>query len=231
MKKLLKGIIDFRKNSLEVYRNKFSKLALRQCPDTLFVACCDSRVVPNAFASSDPGDLFVLRNIGNLIPVFHPKPQGNRQIDVSVSATIEFSLLGLDVQDIVVCGHSECGAMYTLIENDAKSTCLNTWLEHAAPSYKRFKDSSAITKNSDLTPCNLLSRINVLQQLDNLKTYPLVRERLQKNSLRLHGWWFDLATADVYHYDQKSEEFILIDDAEANSMLEIYTNEQKTLNG
>lgn len=225
MKKLLKGIIDFRKNYLEKYRNKFSKLALRQSPDTLFVACCDSRVVPNVFASSDPGDLFVLRNIGNLIPSYHLKTQGDYQIDSSVAATIEFSLLSLDIQDIVICGHSNCGAMQSLIENDCKITCLrpslNTWLEYAAPSYERFKKCTS--KNTKLTPCNLLSRINVLQQMDNLKTYPLVMERLQNNSLKIHGWWFDLATADVYHYDPKTEEFVLIDEKEAKSMLKTYT--------
>lgn len=219
MKKLIKGIVDFRKNFLKEYRNNFSKLALRQSPDALFVACCDSRVVPNTFASSDPGDLFVLRNIGNLIPPCCCKSQGNQ--DVSVAATIEFSLLSLDVQDIVICGHSECGAMQTLIENASKAACslpsLNIWLEHAASSYERFK--SKAPQNTDLTPCNLLSRINVLQQLDNLKTYPLVVERLENKKLRIHGWWFDLATADVYHYDPKAETFVVIDEKEARSIL------------
>jgi carbonic anhydrase len=213
MKKLIEGIVDFRKNFLEDYRNKFSKLALSQSPDALFVACCDSRVVPNVFASSDPGDLFVLRNIGNLIPPCCGKSSANCQTDASVSATIEFSLLSLNVRDIIVCGHSECGAMQTLMENNSKDICLlpnlNAWLEYAVPSYERFKNMSL--KNHVLTPCNLLSRINVLQQLDNLKTYPLVKERLKSNELKIHGWWFDLTTADVYHYDQKSEEFILID--------------------
>lgn len=221
MRKLIKGIIDFRKNHLVEYRNKFSKLALQQSPDALFVACCDSRVVPNTFVSSDPGDLFVLRNIGNLIPLCCCESQGNRQIDSSVAAAIEFSLLVLGVQDIVICGHSECGAMRALIENVPKTASslpsLNTWLEHAIPSYERFKNSSL--QNTDLTPCNLLSRINVLQQLDNLKTYPLVTERLQNNKLRIHGWWFDLAVANVYHYDQNSEEFILIDEGEAKNIL------------
>jgi len=221
MRKLIKGIVDFRKNLLKDYRNNFSKLALRQSPDALFVACCDSRVVPNTFASSDPGDLFVLRNIGNLIPPCCSESQGNCQVDASVAATIEFSLLGLGVQDIVICGHSDCGAMQALIENASNTTCslpsLNIWLEYAASSYERFKNSAL--KNIDLSSCNLLSRINVLQQLDNLKTYPLVMERLQCNKLRIHGWWFDLATANVYYYDQNSEEFVLIDESEAKNIL------------
>lgn len=218
MKKLIKGITDFRKNSLVEYRNKFAKLALQQSPDALFVACCDSRVVPNVFASSDPGDLFVLRNIGNLVPPYQPNSKAICQMDVSVAASIEFSLLSLNVQDIIICGHSECGAMHSLIEhNTCQLPALNSWLEYAASSYGRFK--KVTVQNTDLTPCDLLSRINVLQQLDNLKTYPLVMERLQSNKLKIHGWWFDLATANVYYYNQKSKTFILIDEEEAKNLL------------
>lgn len=111
--------------------------------------------------------------------------------------------------------------MQALIDNASKDVrsppFLNIWLEYATSSYERFK--ICVLKNADLSPCNLLSRINVLQQLDNLKTYPLVKERLQSNKLRIHGWWFDLATANVYHYDQNSEEFVLIDESEAENIL------------
>jgi carbonic anhydrase len=221
MKKLIRGILDFRKNSLSEYRNKLSKLASRQSPDTLFVACCDSRVVPNTFASSDPGDLFVLRNIGNLVPPCNCKSQKHTESDVSVAATIEFSLLNLNTKDIIVCGHSECGAMEALIKDDSESAIqpphLKQWLEHAAPSYERFKKE--YPGENPHSSNNLLSKVNVLQQLDHLKTYPLVKERLQNKTLRIHGWWFDLATADIYHYDQKSKEFILIDEAGVKNIL------------
>ncbi len=221
MKKLIKGIVHFRKNCLKEYCIKLSKLSSRQSPDALFVACCDSRVVPNVFASSDPGDLFVLRNIGNLIPPYCAQSQENSKIDISVAATIEFSLLNLGVKDIIICGHSECGAMQALLENNSNEAdslpSLNRWLEYAAPSYERFKNS--VFKNTTLTPCNLLSRVNVLQQLENLKTYPKVIERLKNKKLRIHGWWFDLTTADIYHYDQSDDEFVLIDEEEAEKML------------
>lgn len=217
MKKLIKGIIDFRQKSMADYRNRFAKLALRQSPDALFVACCDSRVVPNTFASSDPGDLFVLRNIGNLIP-----PYPNNYVEgTSVSAAIEFSLSSLQVSDIIVCGHSECGAMQALLKKTGdieKQPYLKTWLEYAASSYKRFQDTIH-NKDNKITPVNVLSQINVLQQLDHLKTYPLVVERLQNNKLRIHGWWFDLATADVYYYNLAHDKFILIDEQEAEIIL------------
>lgn len=201
MKKLIQGIIDFRKHSLGAYRDKFAKLALRQTPDALFVACCDSRVVPNIFASSDPGDLFVLRNIGNLIPPY----QAN---SASVAATIEYSLLNLKVRDIIICGHSECGAMEALM---AQKT--DAWLQHGLSSYERFLRN---TEASTLSPCNLLSRINVLQQLENLKTYPVV---LEHKPLRIHGWWFDLVTADVYYYDELAKHFRLLDEPAAAKLL------------
>ncbi|OGT07002.1 MAG: hypothetical protein A2103_01580 [Gammaproteobacteria bacterium GWF2_41_13] len=222
MKKLLKGIVDFRENMLLDYRSKFSKLAHRQSPDALFVACCDSRVVPNTFASSDPGDLFVLRNIGNIIPPYACEPHHSYQMDVAVAATIEFSLLNLNVQDIIICGHSECGAMQTLLQNTVQPSHLSSplyqWVQYAASSYERFKRSK--TKNPHISPCNFLSQINVIQQLENLKTYPWVMERLQMNKLRIHGWWFDLTTADVFYYEKQSDQFLLIDGEGAINILE-----------
>lgn len=218
MKKLINGIIDFRQKSIKEYRSRFANLALRQSPDTLFIACCDSRVVPNTFASSDPGDLLVLRNIGNLVPPYHP----NNVIDPSLAAAIEFSLIDLKVANIIICGHSDCGAMHALIENN-ETPCsslphLNSWLKHAHPSYLRLKNSPCNREENNST-CNALSKVNVLEQLDNLKTYPLVREHLQKNQLGLHGWWFDLATANVYHYHHDHKKFTLIDEKETEGIL------------
>lgn len=222
MKKLLKGIAEFRKNSLESYRYKFSKLASYQSPDALFVACCDSRVVPNVFASSDPGDLFVVRNIGNLVPPYSSQLDSRGALTgSSVGAAIEYSLSNLNVKDIIICGHSKCGAMEALIKNRAMlketSSSLEIWLEYALSSYKRF-ENLLVAENETLESADLLSRVNVLQQLDNLRTYPLVRARLEQNKLRVHGWWFDIGTADVYHYDQKSGKFVLIDEEEAESI-------------
>src|SRR3954466_9946866 len=109
MWKLIRGIVDFRKNVRPAVKETFSRLALGQRPDTLFIACSDSRVVPNLFASSDPGDLFVIRNVGNLIPPCGV--QGHSASDESEAAAIEFALQSLPVAQIIVCGHSECGAM------------------------------------------------------------------------------------------------------------------------
>jgi carbonic anhydrase len=217
MKKLIKGIIDFRRNCIADYREKFSNLAYQQTPDALLVACCDSRVVPNTFASSDPGDLFVLRNIGNLIPTYNAT-----SVDSSVAATIEFALTNLQVADIIICGHSDCGAMQTLIKNHTTNlkndSYIDNWLEQAESSYTRFKNN-ACQCDTAITPCNCLSQINVIQQLDNLKTYPSVTEYLHSNKIRLHGWWFDLEKAEVFYYNPTKKKFILIDEDEAEIIL------------
>jgi carbonic anhydrase len=215
VKKLINGIIEFRQKSLQDYRAKFAKLALGQNPDTLFIACCDSRVVPNTFASSDPGDLFVVRNIGNIIP-----PYAERDIvDCSTAAAIEYSTLQLNVADIVICGHSECAAMKAFIDAppDKDLHFLSNWLRFALPSYQRLKAQAMYDHHP--SPHNPLSQINVLQQLEHLKSYPYVAERIKAGQLRIHGWWFDLATADVYHYSSFKNSFLIIDDeAEANDI-------------
>lgn len=218
MKKLLKGIIDFRKGQLQDYRDKYASLAQGQSPDALMVACCDSRVVPNVFASADPGDLFVLRNIGNMIPPFSCHIKDRDMAEVSVAATIEFSLRCLEVKDIVICGHSNCGAIRAFMDGaKLQFTYLNSWLDFALSSYERFQKSSLCPPH--LLPHDHFSQINVLQQMDNLKAYPWVAERLQEKKLRVHGWWFDIATGDVYHSEPASENFVLIDVVEAERML------------
>lgn len=210
MKKLVKGIVEFRHQRLPEYCAKFAQLALGQSPDALFIACSDSRVVPNLFASTDPGDLFVVRNVGNLIPKCGVL--GHSSADESEAAAIEFSLLHLNVSDIIVCGHSDCGAMHSLLEgrDRLESPNLRAWLRHAEPSLARMNESE-----SSLSQVNQLSQANVLQQLHHLRSYPVVNERLVKGSLRLHAWWFDLSTANVFAYKEDRGEFVIIEDEEA----------------
>ncbi len=221
MKKLIKGIVEFRQKSLTQYRTKYAKLSEGQSPDVLFIACCDSRVVPNVFASTNPGDLFVVRNLGNLVPPHHTEIS-EKPNDSSVSAAIDYSLSFLNVKDIVICGHSECGAMSALLDHKTMPpvglASFYAWLENAKPSYSRFLEAKI--NETPFSAVNLLSRINVLQQLDHLKTYPAVVERLLAKTLRIHGWWFDLATANVYHHNNdKTDDFILIDEQEAKKLL------------
>jgi carbonic anhydrase len=215
MKKLIQGIVDFRKNLTEENRALFAQLALGQKPDTLFIACSDSRVVPNLFASTNPGDLFVLRNIGNLIP-----PVSSSDQDSSASAVIEFSIFSLNVSDIIICGHSECGAMQALSQGIDTLCCphLASWLKYGKESLERVRKGFAI--DPTLSEHNQISQMNVLQQMQHIATYPFIRERLQKKQIRIHGWWFDIAQASVYCYEKELNQFVLIDEREAKLILE-----------
>lgn len=216
MKKLLDGIIDFRRNRRPDYRETFAQLALGQRPDALFVACSDSRMVPNLFASTDPGDLFVIRNVGNLIP-----PCGHHGVaerDDAEGAAIEFSLKTLPVGDVVVCGHSECGAMQAVLSGRVPEGArhLESWLRHGRPALERLRQDNS--PDSALAEHNRLSQLNVLQQLEHLRSYPDVQRRLAEGTLRLHAWWFDIARAEVLAYNPHTRRFVLLDEAEAERM-------------
>lgn len=219
MKKLIRGIVDFRMNLKESYQGLFAELAIKQTPDALFIACSDSRVVPNTFASTNPGDLFVLRNVGNLIP-----PCGEDGIalgDKSEAAAIEYAVTTLKVSDIIICGHSECGAMLALLDDRKKleTPNLRKWLKNGEGALNLL--SQGIILDPQLAKHNQLSQLNVLLQMANVKSYPSVKERVANGSLTVHGWWFDIAKADVYHYERNLNRFILIDEKEAEKMLSL----------
>lgn len=215
MKKLIQGIIDFRQNLTNEERILFADLALGQKPDALFIACSDSRVVPNLFASTNPGDLFVLRNIGNLIPPASSEIQENCAL-----AAIEFSIFSLRIVDIIICGHSECGAMQALAYGMDDPCCshLASWLQYGKEALNKLKNG--FTLDPTLSEHNQLSQINVLQQMEHVKSYSFVRERIEKKQLRVHGWWFDIAQANVYAYEAEVNRFILMDEKKAKRMLE-----------
>lgn len=220
MKKLLHGIVEFRRLRRSDYLSKFSALAAGQRPDTLMIACSDSRVAPNVFASTNPGDLFVVRNVGNMIPPCNA--DGTSTADESEAAALEFSLNVLPVRDIIVCGHSECGAMHALMNgrSQVQAPNLRAWLRHGEKSLEKMAlDSSGA---QTLSGPNRLSQLNTLAQIEHLKTYPPVAKRLKSGELRLHAWWFDLASADVYAFEEGAGgagHFVLIDETEATRIL------------
>jgi carbonic anhydrase len=217
MKKLINGIVAFRQKYQKEYREAFGKLATGQFPDTLFIACSDSRVVPNTFASTDPGDLFVLRNVGNLVP-----PCGDHGIssgDESEAAAIEYAIRNLNVRNIIVCGHSECGAMRAIIDDRERvqSPNLRSWLRHGDTAMDQLQSGLALDES--ITPHNQLSQLNVLLQLEHIKSYPIVGKRLKDKTIALHGLWFDIEKADVYAYEEEWNKFVLIDETEATRLL------------
>lgn len=215
MKNLVQGIVEFRKNLTEESRSLFAKLALGQKPDALFIACSDSRVVPNLFASTNPGDLFVLRNMGNFVPPF-----SSTAPDTSALAAIEFSLFNLNISDIIVCGHSECGAIQAVAQgiDRIQYPHMRAWLKYGEESVKQVKAGRII--NPGLAIHNQISQVNVLQQMQNILSYPFIQDRCMKNQLRIHGWWFDIAQANVYCYEHNVDQFVLIDEEESKLIFE-----------
>ncbi len=214
MKKLIHGIVDFRKKLTKEKRALFAKLALGQKPDALFVTCSDSRVAPNFFASTNPGDLFVLRNVGNLIPPSHSVSE-----DSSAAAAIEFALFSLKVSDIIICGHSECGAMKAIEQgvDKVEPSHLRCWLKYGEETLKH--KNLEFTPDANLSTVNQLSQLNVLQQLRHISSHPFVKERLDQKKLRIHGWWFDIGQADVYCYEPEFKQFVLIDEKESKEII------------
>lgn len=222
MKKLLQGIIKFRRDTLPGYQKTFARLALGQTPDVLYIGCSDSRVAVNVFASTDPGDLFVLRNVGNIVPPYEKNTQPTA--DESEAVAIEFALNHLNVSNIILCGHSECGAMQALVRGRDKveTPRFQAWLRHGDAALKML--DSTPHSSEQLARHNRLSQLNVLRQVEHLKTYPVVQERLKNGQLTLHAWWFELSRADVYAYEEPSDQFVIIDETEVARILERMEN-------
>ena len=209
MRKLIMGIVDFRERMRPQYAKRFRELALGQAPDALFISCADSRVTPELLVSTHPGDLFTMRNVGNLVPP--AAADGASTGDVSEASAIEYAVLVLKVRNIVVCGHSECGAMKAVLARNSKLKApnLERWLYHARTAAFRLEQEGPL--DGARKPHDQLSQLNVLVQLEHLMTYPVVRQKVKAGALRLSGCWFDIANGDVYGYERGRRRFEIID--------------------
>ncbi len=212
MLKLVKGVVSFHENVLPGLRTQFAQLSLGQSPDALMISCSDSRVVPNLFASTDPGDLVVVRNIGNLVP------RSEEVHGESEAAAIEIALERLKVRDIIVCGHSQCAGMAALLAEEGISPNVQRWLRHGLAARRRLDDGQSFDKS--LTRQDQLSQLSVMHQLENLRTYDLVEQGLTAGALRLHGWWFDIGTGNVYAFEPEQNKFSVIDEAFGRRIIE-----------
>lgn len=215
---VLGGVRDFEQNAAGKVRPYFEQLAEGQSPSQLFLTCSDSRVVPHLITSSGPGDLFVVRNIGNIVPRYQDDVTSG---DHSVAAAIEYATEVLGVKSITVCGHSCCGAMKALLGGrgeGAPSCGLEAWLGHGSHTMARFRvDASDISK--DIAEHDKLCQVNIAQQIDNLLTYPGVRERVASGDLHLIGMFFDIATAEVHFLDEGSGQFVPASEMKMNDAL------------
>jgi carbonic anhydrase len=204
---VLDGVREFERSGRELIRPVLAELARSgQNPHDLFIACSDSRVVPQIFTMSGPGDLFKLRNIGNLIPPW--KGDGANAVnDLSVAAAVDFAVDVLKVPGIVVCGHSGCGAMKALLEGQdlTGQPSLASWLEIGKISLARFNTGDV--PDTLLAPEDQLSQVNVIQQVEHLLTYPKVRSHYEAGTLAIVGMYFDIEKAQVYLLNPLTRKF------------------------
>jgi carbonic anhydrase len=205
MQQLIDGVHRFRNEEFGNYRKLFRKLSQEgQNPHTLFITCSDSRVLAELITQSKPGDLFVVKNIGNIVPPASAVGDTN-----STAAAIEFAVENLRVSDIVVCGHSQCGAISALLGEPPvgdSTPHLRDWLKLAVPVLKTLKNEYSHLQDHDAR-CTAAAEENVLYSLDNLHSYPCVQDRLADGSLQLHGWFFKIATAELFAYDPETRQF------------------------
>ncbi|MGW4637304.1 SulP family inorganic anion transporter [Sphaerisporangium sp. NPDC004334] len=196
---LLAGTADFQRRTAPLVRPFLNRMARTQEPSHLFITCADSRVVPNLITASGPGDLFTVRNIGNLVPRHGAAPP-----DDSVVAAIEYATAALNVSTITVCGHSGCGAMAALLcggENIGALPGLGNWLRHGDHTLARYILSDP--SGEDHGPLDRLCRVNVAQQLDNLRTHPSVARLVDSGRVQLVGLYFDIGAARVHVLDRE----------------------------
>jgi carbonic anhydrase len=211
MQKLIHGIHQFQGKSFLPLQGLFEQLAKGQNPETLFITCSDSRIDPSLLTQAKPGDLFILRNAGNIIP---PHGAGNG----GEAATIEFAVAALGVKDIIICGHSLCGAMQGLLhpEQVARLPALASWLSHAEMTRRIVLDNYGHLEGDLLL--NATIQENVLVQLEHLRTLPAVGSRLVRGDLRLHGWVYKIETGEVFAYDVENAQFVKL--AEYNPQID-----------
>lgn len=200
MQEIIDGFLKFQRDIVPARRELFRKLATSQTPRTLFISCSDSRMVPELVTQREPGDLFVIRNAGNIVPSFGPEPGG-------VSATVEYAVAALGVTDVVICGHSDCGAM------TAVATC--KCLDHmpAVANWLRYADSAKLVSESrehasERERVDSMVRENVIVQLNNLKTHPCVALALAQRRLNLHGWVYDIESGSIDTLDAATRRFV-----------------------
>ena len=201
VQQLVAGIHRFKRDVFRRQREFFEELAKGQEPQSLFITCSDSRIDPNLITHTDPGDLFVLRNAGNLIPAFGATTGGE-------VATIEFAIMGLGVRDIVVCGHSHCGAMKGVLDPAAvaEMPAVADWLKNAEATRRIIR-----AKYSQLSGEALLDAAieeNVLMQIENLQTHPAVAVALAEYKLKLHAWVYEIETGEVFAFDDDAGQFL-----------------------
>ncbi|HET9626463.1 MAG TPA: carbonic anhydrase [Kofleriaceae bacterium] len=213
MQKLIQGIHEFQRNISRTQRALFEQLAHGQAPEALLITCSDSRINPCLITQTEPGELFVIRNAGNIVPPHGPHAGGE-------AATIEYAVSVLKVKDIIVCGHTHCGAMKAIIRPQEADGLprVSQWLAHAEATrhiieehYQHLEGQARLTA---------AVQENVLVQLEHLRTQPTVAAGLMRGALRLHGWVYKIETGEVFAFDPELRQYTPVSELRAGRPLE-----------
>ena len=200
MKRLIEGFKKFQREVFKTKRDLFTSLAKGQEPRALFISCSDSRIDPCLVTQTEPGELFILRNAGNLVPSYGTTIG-------STIATIEYAVGVLNVKNIIVCGHTDCGVVKAILEPEQVDDlpAVKMWLLQAEATRRVVRDNYSHLTGDALYVAT--TQENVRIQLNHLKTHPLVAARLRSKSLELHGWVYSIETGDVWTYDFAQDAF------------------------
>jgi carbonic anhydrase len=202
MEKIIAGVHQFRRAEYPKNRQFFEQLAAKQQkPIALFITCADSRVHPNLITQTEPGDLFLIRNAGNIVPP-HGAPTGGE------TATIEYAVEVLGIRNIIICGHSQCGAMKALISSDSLDDlpAVKAWCAHAEATRRIVRQKYRDLSGDELAVATIEE--NVLVQMNNLSTHPCVAARLAGDELQIHGWYYDIGKGQVLQYETSEGRFV-----------------------
>lgn len=202
MQKLIRGLRHFRNELFASKRELFEDLVKGQEPDALFITCADSRILPHLITQAGPGDLFVLRNLGNIVPAYGADMEG------AAASTIEFAVTALGVKDIIVCGHSHCGAMMAMLDGERLRDLplVEKWLVHADATRAIIRENYAHLAEEQIL--NVAIQENVLSQLESLKTHPVVAAAVGRGELALQGWVYKIETGEVFAYSADEGQFL-----------------------
>jgi len=202
MRNLVSGYTKFREEVYPDHKEHFARLANAQNPETLFITCADSRIEPSLLLQTKPGDLFICRNAGNIVPAHGDRNGG-------VSATIEYAASVLKVRNIIVCGHSDCGVMRGLLHPDkvAKLEDVSRWLRFGARA-QAIVNQTCDDGYSEHDKMMEMARQNVLAQLDHLRTHPAVAAAMVSRGLQLHGWMYNIEHGEIQAWCAEQKSFL-----------------------
>jgi carbonic anhydrase len=208
MDDIFEGVFKFKNEDYEKYKNLFAELENGQNPHTLFIGCSDSRVVPSLITKTLPGELFMVRNIANMVP-----PYRETEEYVSTTSAIEFAIKVLNVKNIVVCGHSNCGGCASLYKSEEELKNVphvRKWLELANPVKEYVLNNINTEDGKNIQKSLMTEQFNIVHQLNNLFTYPFIKEKYINKEINIYGWYYMIATGEVYNYDKENGSFTVI---------------------